>query len=235
MINFKNVLKVPFVNFRFLFLVIFLGILTFISDVFLFLSLILIIFLTAGLIGSYINKDLNHFNSKTMLNISSNGLIYLLGSIIFLIFQSIFSVIFLLPMLGLNLIDITSVHSLNLGLIFALLFFIILFLGVLVLEFILNIGYIKYLKTKNFEDFFKFKKYFKIIFSQNFLIGILFLIGFFALILFLFLTIVAIFTFLFPEPILNYIVGFLLIIVIYINFSVLLVTLHEIVKNVKDF
>lgn len=235
MINFKNVLKVPFVNFRFLFLVIFLGILTFISDVFLFLSLILIIFLTAGLIGSYINKDLNHFNSKTILNISSNGLIYLLGSIIFLIFQSIFSVIFLLPMLGLNLIDITSVHSLNLGLIFALLFFIILFLGVLVLEFILNIGYIKYLKTKNFEDFFKFKKYFKIIFSQNFLIGILFLIGFFALILFLFLTIVAIFTFLFPEPILNYIVGFLLIIVIYINFSVLLVTLHEIVKNVKDF
>lgn len=235
MINFKNVLKVPYIGFNFLIIILILGLLTFVSETLLFISLIFAIFLSVGIIGTHILFGLKNYNSKTIFKILELSLIYFVTSIIFLILQFILFFIIILPISLITRVDSTNFSSINTEVFIISVIFIIVLFFILVLEFIKNIGFIKYLSTSNFEDLFKFKKYFKIVFSKDFLIGISFLIGFLIILILIFLLFVALLNVIFSQIIVDYLIGFLVIIFIYILISVIFVTFYEIVKNVKNF
>ncbi len=233
MIDFRNIIKIPYINFKFLLIIILIGLLTLIGDVFILPSLILAIFFTAGFIGLQLLTSLKHYDKKTIVKILQLGLIYLIGSFIFLFIQGVFLLIFLVPVYFLKaLINTENIFVLNFGIFLLLITILIMIIGFLILEYIKNLGFIKYLKSNKFEDFFEFKKNLKIIFTKNFWITQIFLIGYLLILIIVFSLILSLLSLIFPI-LSNYFIGLFIVLFVYLWLSSILVSTYEIYKAYK--
>lgn len=233
MMEFKNSLKIPYLRFNFLLVIIVLAVLTILGSTASLISIILASFLTIGLIGANLISTLKHYNSKTILKVLELSIVYFVASFIFLFLQAIFAVIFLIPVFFLrSSINVDNVTSFNSGLLFVILLFVIIIFGLLVLEFIKNIGFIKYLKSGEFEDFFKFKKNLKVVFSHNFLVGFLFLIGYLILLFIALIFALVIFTLILPS-LSSYFIGIFVVFAYYLFTATSFITFNEIYKAHK--
>ncbi len=233
MMEFKNSLKIPFINFKFLLIILILSLITILGSTASLISIILTVFLSIGLVGTNILSSLKNYNSKTILKIFELSVVYFIASFLYLIFQGIISIILLIPVFLLkSSIDVENVFSFNSGLLIIILLFIITIFCYLVLEFVKNIGYISYIKSGRFEDFFNFKKHFKIVFTKNMLVSFFYLLGYLIILLIGYILVLSILTLLFPS-ISYYLIGIFTIIFIYIYIFVTFIIFNEIYKAYK--
>jgi hypothetical protein len=233
MINFKKITNIPYIGSKFLLIILVLGLFTLISDTFTLLALILTIAFTAGLVGLQLLSQLKHYDKKTIIKILELSLIYLVSSFIFLFIEGVFLLIFLIPIYLLKaLINTENIFVLNFGILLLILTFIIMIVGFIIIDYIKNIGFMKYLKSNKFEDFFEFKKNLKIIFTKNFWITQIFLFGYILLLMIAFVIILSLSSLIFPV-LSNYFIGVFIIFFIYFWFSSVLVSTFEIYKAHK--
>jgi hypothetical protein len=233
MIDLRNVLKAPYLKFSFLLIILLLSVLTIISPFISFISLILILFLSIGLISAHLISPLKEYSLKNIIIIFEFSLIYFIASVIFFIIQGIFVLVFSIPIFLLrNTIDVNNIFAFNSGLFIIILFSIIVIIGFLIIEFTKNIGFIRYIKSNKFEDFFEFKQNLKVIFKKDFLIGLLFLIGYMFLIFLITFVLLVFLSLIFPT-LSDYFIGIFVIIFLYLIISGMIVTFYEIYKAYK--
>ena len=233
MMEFKNSLRIPYLRFNFLIIIIVLALLTILGSTASFISIVLASFLTIGLIGANIISTLKHYDSKTILKILELSIVYFVASLIFIFLQAIFAAIFLIPVFLLkSSIDINNISSFNSGMLIVILLFLIIIFGLLVLEFIKNIGYLRYLKSKKFEDFFSFKKNMKVIFTHNFLVAFLFLTGYLVVLTMSLILVLSFLSLILPS-LSNYFIGIFIVFTYYLFTSASFITFNEVYRAYK--
>lgn len=177
-------------------------------------------------------KELNNYNSKFTNNFFKYFGIFLVSSFVCLIFQVIIILIGLIPTFlfsETNLVAEVSSFSFSI-----LSVFIILFIGVAILIGILKIiGLIRYLKDNNFEVLFDFKNNLKIIFTKNFLVALLFIVGYILMYALLIIIILGVFNLFGLYLIAFYLTKVIILISIYFIIAGIYPTFMEVVDNHK--
>jgi hypothetical protein len=231
MIDYKNVLKIPYINFKFLLIIILLSIITILGYTFSFIALIFTIILTVGLIGTNILSQLQNYNFKTIIKILELSLVYSIVSIIYFFIQAIVFLIFAIPIYFLrNFINTNIAFNFNFGLFFLILLIILGIIVFIIIEYLKNIGFIRYLKSSKFENFFEIKNNLKYIFTKDFLTSQIFLLGYIIVLIIIFVILLSLLTLIFPS-LTNYFVGIFIMLFVYLLISSIIVITNLIVKN----
>jgi hypothetical protein len=141
-----------------------------------------------GIIGTKISGKLKNFKNSWELILKNTG-VYALMSGIYAILEIIVVVIGVILMSLITAANVSSLSELNnieellyslpasTLMILILLFFIFAF-AIIILEFMKTLGLVKYFKTNKFSDNFKIGKYFKSIFTKEYLSIVMFCIGY---------------------------------------------------------
>jgi hypothetical protein len=231
MIDYKNVLKIPYINFKFLLIIILLSIITILGYTFSFIALIFTIILTVGLIGTNILSQLQNYNFKTIIKILELSLVYSIVSIIYFFIQAIVFLIFAIPIYFLrNFINTNIAFNFNFGLFFLILLIILGIIVFIIIEYLKNIGFIRYLNSSKFENFFEIKNNLKYIFTKDFLTSQIFLLGYIIVLIIIFVILLSLLTLIFPS-LTNYFVGIFIMLFVYLLISSIIVITNLIVKN----
>lgn len=173
--NFKKAISFPYLNFKFFIVILILILIGSINNSLFTIMLFLLPAIFSGFIGVKLNK-LKSYNSKSinkLLNYSGTSFV---SYIIFLVIEFISLIVLYIPiMLYMKTQFVIPSGAFE---IFLFLFLILLFLLVLLIfELLKHIGLVRYFKKKDFSVIFEFKNNFKTIFSKDFLVSILFIIG----------------------------------------------------------
>lgn len=233
MISFKNVFKIPFVKWNFFLIILFLALISLISYKVSFFSIIFTILFSVALVSCNLLSTLKVYDSKTIVKILEYSLAYFLSSFIYLIIEGIFAllVFVLIFLLKINLPDGVNnnfvFNSIGISLI---LLSIVLFVGIIIFEFLKNIGFINFLKTKKFENIYHFKKNLKLIFSKDFSILFIFIVGYTFLLSIIFLILIGIVSLVFPY-VTNQVISFLFILFLYVFISVTFTLMFNFLKK----
>jgi hypothetical protein len=199
MLDFRNKFLFGFLNIKYFLLILVLCLLGSINSTISLISLIFILIFGTSLITLELIKKLKSYKKSFTQIIEYSG-VYVINSIIFCIFQLIVVVLFILffqLISNTNILLFLDDPSIIFSNIFSfLMFFIIfiIFILILILEFLKIIGFIKYTKSRKFEDIFTIGKNLKLIFSNNFFICLQYLIGYIVIYSILFIIIIFIIT-----------------------------------------
>jgi hypothetical protein len=151
--------------------------LSLISNFFAGISLFLIVAVSFCLVSLKYKKKLENYNLEFTNNFFKYFGIFLVSSFAFLIFQVIVILIGLIPTFLFSKVNlVTEVSSFSFSILNVILIafvFVAILIGILKI-----IGLIRYLKDEKFEVLFDFKNNLKIIFTKNFLVALLFVIGY---------------------------------------------------------
>lgn len=231
MVDYKNILKIPYIDFKFLLIILLFSIITILGYSISFIALIFTIIFTVGLIGTNILSQLKNYNLKTITKILELSLVYSIVSIIYFFMHTIIFLIFAIPVYFLRGFINTSISfNFSLGLFFIILIIVLALIVFIIVEYIKNIGFIRYLKSKKFENFFEIRNNLKYIFTKDFLTSQIFLLGYLLFLIVIFVIILSLLSLIFPV-LTDYFVGILSIIFIYLFISSIIIISNEIVKN----
>jgi len=196
MIDFKKAITFAYDNVKWyylLFIFVLIGVYTITNLLGYQIATTIILFLTmffaVGIIGTKISGKLKTLKQSSIPILKNTG-IYVVISIIFFVVQMIIAVIGILiftlivdkynnigPLTDPSNIE-ALMYSMPTGILFLMLILIFIFCVVLIIiEIIRIMGCTKYFKTNKFEDVFHIGKYFKAIFTRDYLTIILFLLG----------------------------------------------------------
>ncbi len=178
MFDLRKTLGFPYINIKFLWIIFALMLFALISEVTLIISAALILILGTGFLASLLNTGkLNKYNNKTWGNILKFSGMFILVSIIFFIIEGIIVLIGFIPYYL-----ITLSPTINPALILVVSIIMAIFMVIAgIVELIKLVGFVKYFQNKKFENFFAFRSNLKTIWTKNFLVSMLFLIGYFVM------------------------------------------------------
>jgi len=230
MFDLRKTIGFPYINIKFLWIIFALMIFALISEVTLIISIALILIIGTGLFASLLNTGkLKKYDKKTWGSIFKFSGVFILVSIIFLIIEGIIILIGFIP----YYFFVSLSLSVNPALM--LVFSIILALFMIVagiVELIKFIGLVQYFQNQKFENLFSFKSALKTIWTRNFLVSILFFIGYLVM---YFTVIVILFTILqflgINANTMYYIGAIVLSFVIYVIMGGLYSTINEVIRN----
>ncbi len=229
MFDLRKTIGFPYINIKFLGIIFALMLLALIGPTVLIISAALILILGTGFLASLLNTGkLNRFDKKTWGNIFHFSGIFILVSIVFFIIEGIIVFIGFIPFYL-----ITQSASINSALIIVVSIIMVLFMIVAgIVEVIKLVGLVKYFQNKKFENFFSFKSNLKTIWTKNFLVSILFFIGYFAMYIIGVAIIIAIAEFLgLNVNTAGSAIGVLLLFVIYVIMGGLYSSVNEAIRN----
>ena len=229
MFDLRKTFGFPYINIKFLGIIFAFMILALISNVTLIISTALILILGTGFLASLLNVGrLNKFDKKTWGNIFHFSGIFILVSIVFFIIEGIIVFIGFIPFYL-----ITQSITINSALILVVSIIMVLFMVAAgIVEFIKLVGLVKYFQNKKFENFFAFKSNLKTIWTRNFLVSILFFIGYFAMYFVGVAILFAILQFLGVNADIMYYVGaIILLFIIYVIMGGLYSSVNEAIRN----
>jgi len=229
MFDLRKTLGFPYINIKFLWVIFALMLFALISEVTLIISVALILILGTGFFASLLNVGrLNKCDKKTWGNIFHFSGIFILVSIVFFIIEGIIVFIGFIPFYL-----ITQSITINSALILVVSIIMVLFMVAAgIVEFIKLVGLVKYFQNKKFENFFAFKSNLKTIWTRNFLVSILFFIGYFAMYFVGVAILFAILQFLGINANVMYYVGaIILLFIIYVIMGGLYSSVNEAIRN----
>ena len=228
MMDFKKAISFSFENVKWYYLVFIfvLACLSMISDTMAVISLALVLLFGVGIIGTKLANKLKALKQSTVPVLKNTGM-YTVASIIFLVAQYILLIIGMIPFIILasnaNIGSLTETGNFEALLyltpgwliLVSILVFIVFLVAVLILEIIKTMGTTKYFKTGKFGDIFKIGKYVKAIFTKDYFILLIFVLGY-AFVCMLILGIIAFILTTISETVGTLISGVLIVLFMYI-------------------
>jgi len=229
MFDLRKTLGFPYINIKFLGIIFILILLALISDVVLLISTALILIIGTGFFATLLNTGkLNRFDKKTWSSIFKFSGVFILISIVFLIIEGIIVFIGFIPY---YLVSLST--NINSALIVVVSIVMVLFMIIAgIVELIKLVGLIKYFQNQKFENFFSFKSNLRTIWTKNFLVSILFFIGYFAMYFAGVAILIAIAQFLgFNANVMYYAGAIVLLFIIYVIMGGLYSSVNEAIRN----
>jgi len=176
MFDLRKTIGFPYISIKFLWIIFAILLLGLISDTLLIVSTALIFIIGTGFFGTLLNQgSLRIYNKKTWNNILHFSGIFFLITLIFSVIEVIIILIGFIPFYFVT--QSASVVS-PVVFIIASLFLLVFLIVAAFIELIKSVGLVKYFSNKKFEIFFDIKQNLKVVWTKNYLVSILFILGY---------------------------------------------------------
>jgi len=230
MFDLRKTLGFPYINIKFLWIIFALMLLALISDVTLIVATALILVIGTGFYGTILNQGtLKKYDKKTWNNILHFSGIFLLITIIFFIIEGILILIGYIPLYLVT--QSATIVSPAVIVITSIILFIFI-IAAAIIELVKFIGLIKYFTNKKFETFFDVKTNLRVVWTKNFLVSLLYIVGYLVMYFLAVALIIVILETLGVGQVGLYGAGALvLLFFIYVFFGGLYSSINEVIKN----